>query len=161
VEALGAAAGVEQAHDQAGGGALAAAGLPDDPQGLAARHGETNSVERPDHADPPSKDDPPTDREVLDQVAHLDEGLSAAAGARRARAEIALAREGGAAAFPGADAHESAPRGARASGGSSTARSCAPRRRRSGDESRQATWWVGSSLSACSAGSMRACSGRA
>ena len=73
VEADLPAGGLEQAHDQARRRALAAAGLAHDPQRLAAAHLEADAVDRLDGADLALKHDPARDREVLDEVAHLQQ----------------------------------------------------------------------------------------
>src|SRR5581483_3365032 len=71
-----AARGLEQASDEAGGGALPAAGLPHDPERLAAHHVERDAVHRVHRRHLPLEDDPARDREVLNEVADLDERLA-------------------------------------------------------------------------------------
>ena len=64
---------VHQPAQQPGGRALAAAGLADDAQRLALHDVEGDAVDRLDRADLALEDDPALDREVLDEVADLDQ----------------------------------------------------------------------------------------
>src|SRR5205085_8011719 len=64
---------VEQPDEQAGGGALAAPGLPHDPQRLALLDVERDVIDRLDRPDLLLEDDPAADREVLDEVLELDQ----------------------------------------------------------------------------------------
>ncbi len=73
VEADLAARRVEQAHDQARRRALATTGLADEPERLAAAHVEADAVHRLHGAGLALEDHAARDREVLDQVADLDE----------------------------------------------------------------------------------------
>ncbi len=76
VEADLAGGGVEQAHDQPRGGALAAAGLADEPERLAAP--STSKLTPSTASTAPTrrwKSDAAGEREVLDEVAHLHQRL--------------------------------------------------------------------------------------
>ena len=118
---------LEQPGDEAGGGALAAPALADDPQRLAPVDGEADPVDRPHGADLALEDDPPGDREVLDEVARLEQRLaSAGSESRGAPATPAGRRHGRSAARSRPAAARSRP---------------TPAGRRL--VSRQATWWSG------------------
>ena len=86
--------GVEQARDQPRGRALAAAGLADDPERLAALDVEVDAVDGLHRADFALEDDPARDREVLDQIAHLRRArrrrLQPSRRSRRRQAQLAL-----------------------------------------------------------------------
>ena len=71
-----AARGVEQASQQPRGRGLAAAGLTDDSERLAALHLEGQAVHRANGSNLLLEDDPRGDREVLDEVADLDQRLA-------------------------------------------------------------------------------------
>ena len=60
---------VEQADEQPGDGALAAAGLADEAERLAGGQLERDAVDRLHRADLPLEDDAAGEREVLDEVA--------------------------------------------------------------------------------------------
>jgi hypothetical protein len=64
---------VEQPHQEPGGRALTAAGLADQPKRLAVVDVERHAVDGLDRPDLALEDDPARDREVLDQVADLEQ----------------------------------------------------------------------------------------
>ena len=67
--------GLEQAHQQARGGALAAAGLPHQPERLAAAQLEADPGDGLDGVDLALEHHAARDREALDEVAHLQQRL--------------------------------------------------------------------------------------
>src|SRR5690606_35243245 len=64
---------LDQAQDAAAKGGLAAAGFPDQPQGLARRHVERNAGDGVDMADGALEDEAALHREALDEVADRQE----------------------------------------------------------------------------------------
>src|SRR5947207_3488793 len=122
---------VEQANEQPRGGALSAAGLADDSQRLALHDVERDVVDRLDGDDLALEHDPAIDREVLDQVADLDQRRAA----RRAQASAPGLGGTAAAALAGAFASRFSD------SGSSPASSPCQIRARTLGSSRQATSW--------------------
>src|ERR1019366_8571240 len=69
---------IEQPDQQTRRRALAAAGLPDDPDGLATLDVERDSIDRLDRPHSALKDDPPGDRKMLRQVTDLEQRVARA-----------------------------------------------------------------------------------
>src|SRR4051812_36504777 len=120
---------VEQAGDQARRGGLAAAGLPHQAQRLALHDFERHAVDSVHGADLALEQDPARYREVLDEVADLDQRL-AHAGLSSSLTDW------------------------RTSSGCLPSRSSAQMRLRVDDASRHAAWWPGSSGTGSSIGSI-------
>ena len=66
--------GIEQAHQEPCGGALAAPGFADDPQRLPGLDSEGDLIDRLHRADPPLEDDPLRDRKMLGEATSFDQG---------------------------------------------------------------------------------------
>ena len=94
VEADRARGGVDEAQQQPPDRRLAAAGLADEPERLAAADVEAHVVDGLDLGDRPLQD-PALHREMLDEVAHLDEGCRVRARARHAPTSGGLRRGDG------------------------------------------------------------------
>src|SRR5262249_23131225 len=79
-------------QDAAAGGGLAAAGLAHEAERLASPQREADPVHRP-HGTGAAPEQPAADREVLDEIAHLEQDVALAdgAGGRRRRALSARA----------------------------------------------------------------------
>src|SRR4051812_49126212 len=124
---------VEQARDQARGRALAAAGLPHDPERLALHDVERHAVDGMHRPDLLLEDDPARDREVLHEIAYAHQRLAHA----------------------GFSSSSSSFTCSRTSAGSLPSRSSAQIRLRTSFGSRQATLCSGSPGSGSSIGSIR------
>src|SRR3954447_3783106 len=120
---------VEQAGDQARRGGLAAAGLPHQAERLALHDVERHAVDSVHGADLALEQDPARDREVLDEVADLDQRLGHAG-------------------------LSSSLTDWRSSSGCLPSRSSAQMRLRVDEASRHAAWWPGSSGTGSSIGSI-------
>ena len=73
---LASGAELDQLDDRAAEGRLAAAGLPDEPQGLALVEGEADVIDCLDARHLAVEEDPGLDREVLDEVLHLEDRIA-------------------------------------------------------------------------------------
>src|SRR4051812_963470 len=120
---------VEQAGDEARRGALAAAGLPHDPERLALGDVERDAVDRVHGTDLALDHDAARDREVLDEILYAYERLAHAGSSSSSTCS-------------------------RTAPGSLPSRSDAHMRLRVGDASRHATEWSGSPGTASSCGSI-------
>ena len=87
VEADGARCRHDQLQHAASRGRFAAAGLAHEPEGLARRDAEADTAHRVHDADLVADEGAAAQREVLDQVFDLEQGLGSA-GRRRVRAEL-------------------------------------------------------------------------
>jgi hypothetical protein len=79
-----------QAGGAAGQGGLAAAGLADQAEGLAAVDVQADPVDGVDGLGVPPGEDPPADREVLDHLLQVEQDLPGAAGTLRHAAQLPL-----------------------------------------------------------------------
>src|SRR5207247_2208620 len=77
--------GLVELQDGAAGGGFATAGLADQAERLPAPDREGDAVNGAHGADPALKDDPLREREVHDQIPHVQQGVVAGRGRGRAR----------------------------------------------------------------------------
>src|SRR5262249_24414527 len=127
--------GLEQAHQQTRGGALAATGLADEAKRLPLHHLEADVIDRPDRAQAPLPQDPPADGEVLGETLDRQQRLLAHRVLAHdsppwANLTVVLAPDG--------------------------PRNCSHEARRSLGSNRQATRWVDAAGMGCNDGSIRA-----